>query len=52
MKIKLFETQTLAINYVKNKTGFSTVKAREYVNKNLFKTDETNRCWINIDSIV
>ena len=51
MKIRLFETKTAAVNYVKEKTGWGTAKATRHVNQFLFRSDETNRCWINVESI-
>ena len=51
MKIRLFETKGDAITYVKNKTGWSNTKSTRHVNQHLFRTDESNRCWINVDEI-
>ena len=51
MKIKLFETKTAAVAFVREKTGWSIARSTRHVNQNLFRTDETNRCWINVDDI-
>ena len=51
MKIKLFETKSDAITFVRGKTGWSVAKSTNHVNQHLFRTDESNRCWINIDDI-
>ena len=51
MKIKLFETKGDAVTFVRGKTGWSVAKSTRHVNQHLFRTDESNRCWINVDDI-
>lgn len=51
MKIKLFETKTAAIEFVKQKTGWSNTRSTRHVNQFLFRTDESGRCWVNVDDI-
>ena len=51
MKIRMFESKTAAINYVKEKTGWGTDKSTRHVDQFLFRSDETNRCWVNVDGI-
>ena len=51
MKIKLFETKNAAVTFVKDKTGWSLAKSTRHVNQFLFRTDESGRCWVNVDDI-
>ena len=51
MKIKLFETKNDAVTFVKDKTGWSVAKSTRHVNQFLFRTDESGRCWVNVDDI-
>ena len=51
MKIRMFETKTEAVTFVREKTGWSIARSTRHVNQSLFRTDETNRCWINVEDI-
>ena len=52
MRIRLFETKTAAVNYVKEKTGWGTAKATRHINQNLFRTEQNGyRVWINVEGI-
>ena len=51
MKIKLFETKSDAVTFVRGKTGWSVSKSTEHVNQHIFRTDGSDRVWINVDDI-
>ena len=52
MKIRMFESKSAAIAFVREKTGKSNAAATRHVNEYLFRAEDSGyRVWINIDGI-